>query len=86
MEPLFRDTDPKAEAILLSLLRKADAAKKFSTVRSLSRMVMQLSRRAIERANPELGEKEIDLLFISHHYGKELADRVKSYRQAHAGL
>lgn len=73
------DTRPEAEKVLISLLRNANTAQKFAQVRSLSQTAMLLSRRAIARANPELNEKQINLKFISLHYGKELEQRVEKY-------
>jgi hypothetical protein len=79
MKTQSTDTHPNAEKVVISLMRKASPAKKFSQVRSLSQTMMQLSRRAIARANPNLDEQEIDLLFVSLHYGKDLADRLREY-------
>ncbi|HDL19449.1 MAG TPA: hypothetical protein ENH29_10375 [Bacteroidetes bacterium] len=76
MRTQSEDTDPKAEKVLIALLRKASIAEKFAQVRSLSKMTMQLSRRAIARVHPELNEEQIDLLFIEYHYGKDLAERL----------
>ena len=50
------DTNPKAEKYLISLIRKASPASKLSQVRSLFQTMMQLSRRAIERANENMDE------------------------------
>lgn len=76
---LLIDTNPAAEKIQIELLRKASAAKKFSLVRSLSRTVIQLSRRAILRANPNLNEIERNIIFVRNHYGKELAQKLEEY-------
>lgn len=73
------DTCPEAERVLVSILRKKSAAKKFSHVRSLTQTAIQLSKRAISRANKDLSEDQINLLFIEYHYGKDLAERVKKY-------
>ena len=73
------DTDTNAEKVLISLLRKASISKKFYQVRSLSQMTIQLSKRAIARANENLNEEEVDLLFVNLHYGQRLAERVKDY-------
>jgi len=73
------DTHPKTEKILISLLKQQSTAKKFSQIRSLSQMSIQLSRRAISRANKTLDENQINLLFINYHYGKDLAERVGKY-------
>ena len=45
------DTHPEVEKIQISLLRKESTAQKFSRVRSLSNTALQLSRRAVARAN-----------------------------------
>ena len=73
------DTRFETEEVLISLFRKASVAKKFSQIRSLSKTTLQLSRRAIARANKNLSEKQIDLLFVSNHYGKEIATNLENY-------
>lgn len=73
------DTHPDAEKVLISLIRKANPSQKIHQVRSLSKTVILLSKRAIARANPHLNKREIDLLFVSHHYGQDLADRLRKY-------
>ncbi len=79
MRTQSKDTHPKAEKVLISLLRDANTAKKFSQIRSLSQVTLQLSRRALARANKDLTEQQIDVLFVSHHYGKELSDNLEKY-------
>jgi hypothetical protein len=79
MRTLLTDTRPEAEKVLISLLRKSNTSKKFAQIRSLSQTAMLLSRRAIARANPNLKEKQINLRFISLHYGKDLEQRVEKY-------
>ncbi|NOY37524.1 MAG: hypothetical protein GXO83_08105 [Chlorobi bacterium] len=73
------DTRFETEAVLISLFRKASTAKKFSQIRSLSQITLQLSRRALSRANKELSERQIDILFVSNLYGKEIANNLKNY-------
>lgn len=73
------DTNPKAEKFQISLIRQASIAKRIARMRSLSQTVVQLSRRAIMRANPDLSEQELNLIFVSYHYGTELADRLRKY-------
>lgn len=79
MKTLPSDTRPETEKFLISLLRDAGTAKKFAQIRSLSQTVMQLSRRAISRANRNLDEEQVNLRFLSLHYGKDLAERVEKY-------
>jgi hypothetical protein len=73
------DTDPQAEHVQIELIRRLSVAQRISLVRSLSRTTMFLSRRAIQRANPSMSEREVDLAFVELHYGKELAGRLRSY-------
>ena len=73
------DTHPKAEEVQLQLLRQATPAKRFGIMCSLSQTMAALSRRAIRRANPDYSQRELDLAFISIHYGEELAERVRIY-------
>jgi len=78
------DTHPKAEKVLISLIRKASPARKLSQVRSLSRVMIQLSKRAIARANKNVDEQEVDLIFVAHHYGSSLAERLRQYLEEKA--
>lgn len=73
------DTNEKTEKVLISIIRKESHSKKLSQVFSLSQMAIQLSKRAIRRANPNLDDNEINLLFIELHYGRDLANKVKQY-------
>jgi hypothetical protein len=73
------DTHPEIEKVYVDLIRTASVVEKFSQVRALSKTALQLSRRAISRANKGLSEDEIDLLFVSHHYGEKLARGLKRY-------
>lgn len=79
MKTQSTDTRLEAEDVLISLLKKASVAKKFSQVRSLSETTLKLSRRAIARANQNLSEEQIDILFVSHHYGNQIAQNLKKY-------
>ena len=73
------DTNPKVEKFRISLIRQASIAKRATITRSLSETTIELSRRAITRANPGLPELELNLIFIATHYGKDLANRLKNY-------
>lgn len=73
------DTHPKAERFQIALIRRASIAQRISKTRSLSQTVIRLSRRAILRANPELSEEEVNLIFVAFHYGNDLADRLREY-------
>ncbi len=72
------DTHPEAEKVQVDMIRRASIARRVSNVRSLSKTVMYLSRRALSRAHPELSEGEVDVLFVAYHYGDGLADRLRN--------
>ena len=72
------DTSPEAERVQIGLLRKASPAKKFGLVNSLSRTMIEASRRNLRRLHPDTSEEELALLFIELNYGKELSDRVRA--------
>ncbi len=73
------DTHPKAEEVLIGLIRKATIAKRISRMRSLTRTILRLSKRAIAKANPGLSEQELNILFVRIHYGEDLANRLQKY-------
>jgi len=73
------DTHPGAEEIQIMLLRQATVAKRLAVMRSLSQTTIQLSRRAIRRANPTYSPLEVKLTFVAYHYGGELAERLRQY-------
>jgi hypothetical protein len=72
------DTSPEAERVQIELLRKASPIKKFGIVRSLSQSLIQASRRNIQQLHPDITEEELRLIFIEMHYGKEIANRMRS--------
>jgi hypothetical protein len=75
------DTMPEAEKVQIELIRASSVPERISRVRSLSRTAMFLSRRAIQRANPSMSEREVDLAFVEYHYGKDIAQRLRLYME-----
>ena len=73
------DTHPEVAELQIELLRKATLAHRAQMTRSLTKMAVRNSKRAIERARPEMTPRERDLFFIELNYGRELADRVRAY-------
>ncbi len=73
------DTDEKIERIQITLILKLSTTERVSRLRSLSRTVINLSRRAIRRANPEISERELNYKFLIYHYGNEIAEKYKNY-------
>lgn len=79
MKPPSGDTSLDAEQFQISLIRKASVAQRISRVRSLSQTTITLSRRAILRANPGFSETEVNLAFVAHLYGANLAQSLQDY-------
>lgn len=73
------DTHPAIEELQISLLRQATVARRLAIMRSLSQTTIQLSRRAIQRANPTFNQLELNVSFVACHYGTELANRLRHY-------
>jgi len=73
------DTAPEVEKLQIELIRASSVSRRISIVRSLSQTAMYLSRRAIQRANPSLSERQVDLAFVANHYGQNLAERLRLY-------
>ena len=75
----FPDMSSEAEKVQVELIRKSSVSRRISKVRSLSQTAMYLSRRAIQRENPPLSERESDLAFAANHYGENLAEHLRMY-------
>ena len=75
------DTVYRAEQVQIDPQRKLNTSQKIEQVRSLSALVMRLSRRAIVRARRPSNEIEANLLFVELHYGEELARGLREYLQ-----
>jgi hypothetical protein len=75
------DTTPEAEKVQIDLIRKSSISRRISIVRSLSQTVIYLSRRSIQRSKPYLNKRELDIAFVSNHYGQELAERLRLYME-----
>lgn len=73
------DTNPGIKEIQISLIRKAGVAERTTRMRSLSQTVVNLSRRAISRTHPGYNQQEVDLIFVSLHYGDDIANRLENY-------
>jgi hypothetical protein len=78
---MLSDTHPDAERVQIELLRKMSGARKIAMLRSLSSMVIGLSRQAIAKVNPRLDRRQVDLLWVEFNYGKDLADKLRGYNR-----
>jgi hypothetical protein len=75
------DTNLQAERIQIELIRESSVSRRISTVRSLSQTTIYLSRRAIQRTNPSLSKREVDLAFVANQYGEDLAECLRLYME-----
>jgi len=78
---MLSDTPPEIEKVQIDLIKKWSVAKRISMMRALTAFAVNLSKRAIARANPGCSNEEINLLFVANHYGEELANRLREYLQ-----
>jgi PP-loop superfamily ATP-utilizing enzyme len=76
---MLSDTHPQAEKVQTELIRRMSVAERIARMRAWTRMLVHLSRQGIARANPGLDERELDLLWVEHHYGPDLAARLRAY-------
>lgn len=82
MKTQSRDTHPEIEKMMISLIKNASVAKRISRLRSLSETTINLSRRAIMRANPHLDNEDLNYKFISLHYGEKLGEKFRDYMKS----
>jgi hypothetical protein len=80
------DTDSAAERVQVELLRQATVARRATLARSLSRTVLQLTRRAIQERNPSASAEEIGVRFVEACYGPELAQALQRDLEARRSL
>jgi PP-loop superfamily ATP-utilizing enzyme len=76
---MLSDTHPEAEKVQTELIRRMSVAERLARMRAWTRTLVHLSREGIARANPGLDERELDLLWVEHHYGPDLAAKLRAY-------
>lgn len=67
----------EADRVQLEILRRFAPERRARMARSMSRLVMQLARAEIRRADPSLDDRELTARFVARCYGDELAARVR---------
>ena len=72
------DTDEATAAWQMEMLRRAPPERRLALALSLSRSVITLSRRALERQLPRASADEVGLRFVARHYGADLASGVET--------
>jgi hypothetical protein len=76
---MLSDTHPDAERVQIELIRNASVAKRISLMRSLTSMLVTLSRRGIAAANPNISPQEVKIRWVEISYGKPLAEELRTY-------
>ena len=70
-KPLFEDTSPEAEAILIEGMRRMSAAEKLSRVRALNQRARFALEQDIRRRYPGADPRELRLRFAARWHGPE---------------
>lgn len=76
---MHTDTAPDARRVQIELFRNASVAERIARTRSLTKMVIGLSRRAIATANPGWTADEVGLKWVELHYGKQLGAELREH-------
>jgi hypothetical protein len=76
MEPLFTDTRPEAEAVLIELLRQAPGWRKLKMVNQLNASVRTLALSGLRQRYPDANENELRRRLADLLFGPELAEKV----------
>jgi uncharacterized protein (DUF2336 family) len=71
-KPLFEDTSPEVERILIERIRLQSPARRFAMARALTGMAVRLAMVAIRRANPCFTEEDVRRRFAELHHGLRL--------------
>ena len=79
MDRQLTDTDPDAARVLVELLRRAAPGQRASLALSLSTSVRDLAYAGIRRRSPGISALEAGLEFVAIHYGRDLAESVRSH-------
>ncbi len=72
------DTSPSAEHMQIDLLRQAGMARRVGLAADMTSVAIEGARMALRRRYPDADEREIGLLFVEHHYGAALAERLRA--------
>lgn len=76
------DTHPAAAEVQLQLLRAAGVPRRAALARSLSRTVIELSRRELAAKMPSATPREVLVRWVELHYGAELAAGLAAHLRA----
>ena len=69
------DISLEAERAMIEYLRGMTPAQRFQLAMQMSQEVIDASKRAIRREDPEFDEEAVGVAFVAKHYGQELAEK-----------
>jgi hypothetical protein len=72
----YRDTDPRALEVFLSLQRRMTVAEKVTAVFQMNEMVWGLAECGVRRMFPRAGEREVFLRTAARFHDRETMKRV----------
>jgi len=75
-----RDTSPEARRILIELLRKKTPAEKLAMVADAFETARELTMTGLRLRHPGASPSELQVLYLEHMLGPELACRVVAKR------
>jgi hypothetical protein len=73
------DTHLLAESKLIELIKSKSTSQRLLNTLTLTSTALNLSKRAIRRANTGMSKSDLDNIFVEHYYGKQTAMKVKKY-------
>ena len=81
----YSDTDPRAMAVWLELLRKMSAGDKISAVLDLSYIALCMSETGVRLRHPDADDREVFLRVAATHLSRDLMIRAYGWDpQQHA--
>jgi hypothetical protein len=78
---MLSDTHPDAEKVQIELLRGMTPAERLGMALRLTAALVNMSRQTIASLNPDLDPQELNIKCVELFYGKDLAERLRSYLQ-----
>ncbi len=82
---MIDDTHPAVATAQLEMLRRAGCGRRAALARSLSRTVIGLSRRELTARMVPASPIEVQLRWVEHQYGADLAGRLRAFLAARRG-
>lgn len=76
MTRLFADTDPKAEQVLLQIMRDMPFSQKMENIRQLNMALRSLALQGLRERYPHASEEELVRRLMDYVLGPELAAKV----------